>query len=116
MRVTVHEWKDDVVFLRKIVEGAADRSFGIQVAKLAGLPESVTKRAKSILAELESGTFWAEEDRQESARGPQLDLFSKQGASILAELEAIRPECMTPLDALAVLHEWKRRAGGGEPT
>ncbi len=114
LRITVHEWKDDVVFLRKIVEGPADRSFGIQVAKLAGLPESVTKRAKKILADLENGTFLTSANGGASARGPQLDLFSRESASILAELEAIDPESMTPLDALAVLHEWKRRARGTE--
>lgn len=109
LRVTVHEWKDDIVFLRKIVEGAADRSFGIQVARLAGLPDAVTKRAKKILAELEEGTFLAENRPSPEARGSQLDLFSLAGAGVLAELQSIHPERMTPLEALAVLHEWKKR-------
>lgn len=110
LRVTVHEWKDDIVFLRKIVEGAADRSFGIQVAKLAGIPESVTRRAKKILAELERGSFLAERANGAGAGAGQLDLFSRAGASVLAELGALDPQSMTPLEALAVLHEWKRRA------
>lgn len=110
MRVTVHEWKDRVVFLRKVVEGAADRSFGIQVAQLAGLPTDVTRRAKRILAGLEEGTFLTG-GAPASATGSQLDLFSARGASVLAELEAIEPERMTPLDALAVLAEWKGRLG-----
>jgi DNA mismatch repair protein MutS len=114
VRVTVHEWKDDVVFLRKIVEGAADRSFGIQVAKLAGLPESVTKRARKILAELERGTFLAPGERADGAHGPQLDLFSRESASILAELHTLDPESMTPLESLAVLSEWSRRARSSE--
>ncbi len=113
LRVTVHEWKDDVVFLRKIVEGAADRSFGIQVAKLAGIPEAVTKRAKRILAELEAGTLLGERSAGESAQGAQLDLFSRRAAAVLTELEALDPDAMTPLEALAVLAEWKRRASGG---
>jgi len=109
LRVTVHEWRDEVVFLRKVVEGAADRSFGIQVAQLAGLPRDVTKRAKRILAGLEDGSFLAGRDADRSASGSQLDLFSAAGASVLAELEALDPDSMTPLEALAVLSEWKRR-------
>jgi DNA mismatch repair protein MutS len=109
LRVTVHEWKDDVVFLRKVVEGAADRSFGIQVAQLAGLPAEVTKRAKKILAGLEDGTFLQGRDGDESARGSQLDLFSSAGAAVLTELDALDPNQLTPMDALAVLSEWKRR-------
>ncbi|MBZ0268098.1 DNA mismatch repair protein MutS, partial [bacterium] len=108
MRVTVHEWKDRVVFLRKVVEGAADRSFGIQVAQLAGLPADVTRRAKRILAGLEEGTFLTGGTSRQ-ATGSQLDLFSARGASVLSELEAIDPDRMTPLDALAVVTEWKRR-------
>jgi DNA mismatch repair protein MutS len=108
LRVTVHEWKDHVVFLRKVVEGAADRSFGIQVAQLAGLPGEVTRRAKGILAGLEDGTFLTG-GTPRSATGSQLDLFSARGASVLAELEALEPDRMTPMEALAVVSEWKRR-------
>jgi DNA mismatch repair protein MutS len=111
LRVTVHEFKDDVVFLRKVVEGAADRSFGIQVAQLAGLPRDVTRRAKKILAGLEDGTFLAGRERARPAAGSQLDLFSAEGASVLAELRALDPEAITPLEALAVLSEWRRRLG-----
>ena len=109
LRVTVHEWKDDVVFLRKIVEGAADRSFGIHVARLAGLPDVVTKRAKQILADLENGRFETNGAAARGATGSQLDLFSRQSASILSELALIEPESMTPLEAIAVLHDWKNR-------
>jgi DNA mismatch repair protein MutS len=110
LRITVHEWKDSIVFLRKVVEGAADRSFGIQVAKLAGLPADVTRRAQRILAGLEDGTFLTGRNGAEAAAsGSQLALFSGRGASVLSELEALDPERMTPLDALAVLTEWKRR-------
>ena len=52
--VAVKEWNDDIVFVRRVVAGAADRSYGIQVARLAGLPLSVIDRAKTILAQLES--------------------------------------------------------------
>jgi DNA mismatch repair protein MutS len=110
-RITVHEWKDEVVFLRKVVEGAADRSFGIQVARLAGLPSEVTRRAKRILAGLEDGKFLTGREDAGRASGSQLDLFSSAGASVLAELDALNPDQMTPLEALAVLGEWKRRTG-----
>ena len=111
LRITVHEWKDQVVFLRKVVEGAADRSFGIQVARLAGLPREVTRRAQRILAGLEDGTFLSGRPAASRATGSQLDLFSSAGGAVLSELEALDPERMTPLEALAVLSEWKRRLG-----
>jgi DNA mismatch repair protein MutS len=53
LSVAVKEWNDDIVFLRRVVPGAADRSYGIQVARLAGLPPSVIERAKGILSRLE---------------------------------------------------------------
>ncbi len=113
LRVTVHEFKDDVVFLRKVVEGAADRSFGIQVAKLAGLPRAVTDRAREILRELESGSLRGL-GRPGAATASQLELFSGAAASVLAELAAIDPDGIAPREALAVIAEWKRRTTGGE--
>jgi DNA mismatch repair protein MutS len=112
LRVTVHEHRDRVVFLRKVVEGAADRSFGIQVAQLAGLPAEVTRRAKKILEGLEEGTFLSERGPARRATGAQLELFSGSAAAVLSELEALDPEKMTPMEALAVLAEWKRRTAG----
>jgi len=109
LRVTVHEWKDDVVFLRKVVEGAADRSFGIQVAKLAGLPKAVTDRAREILRGLEANGG-ARRGRTEAATASQLALFSGAAAGVLAELAALDPDGISPREALAVLAEWKRRA------
>ncbi|MFM8904669.1 MAG: MutS-related protein, partial [Verrucomicrobiota bacterium] len=53
--VAVKEWKDEIVFVRRVVEGAADRSYGIQVARLAGMPPTVVERARAILGGLESG-------------------------------------------------------------
>jgi DNA mismatch repair protein MutS len=111
LRVTVHEHKDRVVFLRKVVEGAADRSFGIQVAQLAGLPREVTRRARKILQGLEEGTF-LQGRAVVRASGSQMDLFSGSGAGVLAELGALDPDALTPMEALAVLAEWKRRTGG----
>jgi DNA mismatch repair protein MutS len=115
MRVTDHD--GDVVFLHEVTAGAADRSYGIQVAKLAGLPMAVVERAKSILAELEKGERQAPVDRllgelplfaalpvarQEpySAKTPKKDLLREA----LAELQ---PDEMTPREALAVLYRLK---------
>jgi DNA mismatch repair protein MutS len=113
LRVTVHEFKDDVVFLRKVVEGAADRSFGIQVAKLAGLPRVVTDRAREILRELEAGSLRGAA-RPTAATGSQLELFSGAAASVLAELAALDPDGIAPREALAVIAEWKRRTTEGD--
>jgi len=113
--VAVKEWQDNVVFLHKIVPGAADRSYGIHVAKLAGLPPGVITRANSILAELEGrarGTIAA------GASG-QLDFFSLPAAknagpssfssNILIELQGIDTDTITPFDALRLLVGWKER-------
>ncbi|MFN8176420.1 MAG: DNA mismatch repair protein MutS [bacterium] len=113
LRVTVHEWKDDVVFLRKVVEGAADRSFGIHVAKLAGLPRAVTDRAKEILAKLEERAGLDRAGGQ-AASGSQLELFSGAAAAVLTELKTLDPDAISPREALAVLAEWKRRTTEGD--
>jgi len=121
----VREWRDEVVFLRRLAPGGASRSYGIQVARLAGLPEAVTRRAREILARLESG----ERDgrgRPRLASGseapdPQLGLFAGTAAppdpdeeAVLAELRAVDPERTTPLDALALLARWRGRLSGEE--
>ncbi len=70
----VKEWQGDVVFLHEVLPGAADRSYGIQVAKLAGLPPAVIARAKSVLAKLEA------QDRGQSARAPGRRSAAVRGA------------------------------------
>jgi DNA mismatch repair protein MutS len=87
--VAVREWNDQIVFLRKIVEGGTDKSYGIQVARLAGVPKTVLERAKEILRNLEDSELTPEgktkySSRQKAEReklkslapAPQLDLFS----------------------------------------
>ena len=86
--VAVREWHDQVVFLRKIVEGGTDKSYGIQVARLAGVPKPVLERAKEILRNLEESELTPEGNVRQSARRqrdreklqtlappPQMDLF-----------------------------------------
>jgi DNA mismatch repair protein MutS len=105
-RVAVQEQDGEVVFLRKIVAGGADRSYGIHVAKLAGLPGPVITRAQEVLAQLE---------RPESTSGTQVqELPSRtspplpQPHPIIEEVKQIDLFSMTPLDALNRLAELQR--------
>jgi DNA mismatch repair protein MutS len=116
--VVVREWKDDIVFLRKVVPGRSDRSYGIQVARLAGLPPSVVSRAREILNGLE---------RDELSRGgrpslsgggvdrqQQMGLFQAPATGddpILRRLREIDVNQLTPLQALSLLAELKHEAG-----
>lgn len=114
--VAVKEWNDQVIFLRKIVEGGASHSYGIQVGRLAGLPAEVVERAKEILHNLETGEY-AEGGVPRIAKGkrgvapkasPQLSLF-EQGDDILRKrLSGLNISSLTPLEALNILDELKR--------
>jgi DNA mismatch repair protein MutS len=111
--VRVKEWHGDVVFLHEVVAGAADRSYGIQVAKLAGLPASVIARAKVVLAKLES------EDRASPRGFEDLPLFAAADhvppekpadsalRAILATLADLRPDELSPREALEALYKIK---------
>jgi DNA mismatch repair protein MutS len=108
LSVAVREWKGDVVFLRRIVPGPASQSYGIQVARLAGVPAAVIARAKEILHNLEQGELneagqprLAQHDGVQSS---QLALFAARERSLRAELAGIDVERLTPLDALTRLH------------
>jgi DNA mismatch repair protein MutS len=116
LHVSAREWKENVVFLRKIEPGGSDRSFGIQVARLAGMPSGVVARAQEILQNLERTEF----DREGRPRlahsgdeiggaGRQLALFSGQDEAALEDLRRADLDRMTPLEALALLAEIKRR-------
>jgi DNA mismatch repair protein MutS len=119
LHVSAREWRDTVIFLRKIEAGGSDRSFGIHVARLAGLPAPVVVRAQEILANLERTEFDREgRPRLAHAEGGvaaperQLALFSGQDESVLDELRRADPDVLTPLQALALLAELKKRLGG----
>lgn len=111
--VAVKEWNDEIIFLHKVRPGGTDRSYGIQVARLAGLPSSVVERAKTILAELESERQPAAPDAPEPephpAGGAQLTLFPATPDPILRELVAVDLDGLTPLGALTLLAEWQKR-------
>jgi DNA mismatch repair protein MutS len=107
----VKEWKGDVVFLHEVAPGAADRSYGIQVAKLAGLPSSVIARAKTVLESLEKS------DRSRPrAIVDDLPLFAVSAPEpaetkpdpVLAALDAITPDDLSPKEALERLYQLKR--------
>jgi DNA mismatch repair protein MutS len=100
LSVAVAEWRGEIVFLRQIVPGPTSRSYGLEVAKLAGVPDAVVSRARQVLEVLERG----EARRRPSPAGAQqLPLFAPLGQRVLRELAALEPERLTPLDALTVL-------------
>jgi DNA mismatch repair protein MutS len=107
--VAVREWQSDVVFLHKIVPGAADRSYGIHVAQLAGLPPAVIARANAILGDLEVSARQA----PAAAAAHQLDLFAQPSPppQILIELNNLNPDELTPLAALQCIVAWKDKYG-----
>jgi DNA mismatch repair protein MutS len=114
--VRVKEWEGDVVFLHEVAPGAVDRSYGIQVAKLAGLPAAVIERAKLVLARLEA------EDRASPRGFEDLPLFAAAPAprpaprsesvpdKVAAALAALHPDDMSPRDALEALYALKTKA------
>jgi DNA mismatch repair protein MutS len=121
IHVSAREWRDSLVFLRKVEAGGSDRSFGIQVARLAGMPASVVVRAQEILRNLERTEFDREgrprlaHSEGAAAGGPgsprQLALFAGEEESALAELRRLDVDQLTPLQALSLLAEIKKRLG-----
>ena len=116
-RVSVKEIGEDILFLRKIVRGSGDRSFGIQVARLAGLPEEVLSRAGEILRELERADIAKEQHASQPRESVvQCSLFDTGVEStLLRMLSEVDPDALTPLDALHKLYALKAVAeqGGG---
>ncbi len=112
--VAVKEWKDEVVFLHKIVPGSTDDSYGIYVAKLAGIPASVITRSKKILTQLELNANLKERLRgQKKLSEDQLSLFNPAGDPVLDEirdvLAAMDVNSLTPLEALNQLQDLKNK-------
>ena len=109
LSMAVREWGDEVIFLRRVIEQPSSRSYGIEVARLAGLPDSIITRAREILANLEQGELdeagmpRIARDRRAKAVAPQLGLFSQKDERIVDELRALDIERMTPMDALNAL-------------
>ena len=114
--VTVKEWEGDVIFLHEVRKGAADRSYGVQVARLAGLPESVIERARVVLDALEKGE--REGGSAQKALVDDLPLFSatatqapqaapKKASPVEERLSWVHPDELTPKDALDLIYDLK---------
>jgi DNA mismatch repair protein MutS len=117
--VVVREWKDDIVFLRKVVPGRSDRSYGIQVARLAGLPPGVVSRAREILTGLErdelsrGGRPSLSAGRARDQQQPGLFQAPPSGDDpVLVRLREVDVNQLTPIQALTLLAELKREAEG----
>jgi DNA mismatch repair protein MutS len=116
--ISVRETGDNIVFLRKVARGAADRSYGIQVARLAGLPPGVVHRAREILHGLEStgarSEIAAARERQAERGGPaQMALFEAPPSEVEDEIADLDLMNLTPLEALTKLHELQERVRKG---
>ena len=112
--VAVREWQDQVVFLHKIVAGGTDKSYGVHVARLAGVPKEVVERAKEILADLEASHLDPSGQPRVKRASPlpavrqvQLTLFEGVGAALVDELKRLDLDRMTPMEAMNKLRELK---------
>jgi DNA mismatch repair protein MutS len=113
-RAAVKEDGHDIIWLRKIIPGGTDRSYGIQVARLAGLPEEVIRRAREVLDDLEQGANGgvptSDVRVQATTKTLQLALFEAEEHPALTELRKLDVSNMTPVEALTRLYELQRRA------
>jgi DNA mismatch repair protein MutS len=110
--VTVREWQGDVIFLHEVRKGAADRSYGVQVARLAGLPEAVVNRARVVLEALEKGEREGGTKRQSLiddlplfSAAPAAPRVTAKASEVEARLAGIQPDELTPLEALRIVYE-----------
>ena len=109
--ITVKEWNDEIIFLRKLVEGGTNRSYGIQVARLAGIPAMVIQRATRFLADIENKNLTLPNTQNQgrtSQEGQplqvQLELFKGHDNMVIKEIQTLDTASMTPLEALNLLH------------
>ncbi len=114
-RVAVKEQGEQIIWLRKLIPGGTDKSYGIQVARMAGIPPEVITRAREVLRTLEKGSVGVTKDIVNSSQEApkkqkmQLTLFEAEKHPILEELETLDVSSMTPVEALMKLDAWKRR-------
>ena len=104
--ISIKKRGEELIFLRKIIPGGADRSYGIEVAKLAGLPREAISRAKAILAELEKGGAYRVAPRHEEE---QISLSAIGEAEVLDTLRRTQPDTLTPIEAMQLLYELKQK-------
>ena len=106
-RVAVEEFGDDIVWTHRVLPGGADRSYGIHVARMAGVPQPVLNRANEILHELENTD--APRAMPVLTQKLQMTLFEAERPPVLDELEKVNVNALTPLEALRLLDDWKRK-------
>ena len=104
--ISVKKRGSDMIFLRKIVPGAADRSYGVEVAKLAGLPDKVVSRARAVLRELEAGAVQTAAAPVPAAED-QISMMDMDAIAIRDKLAQISVETMTPIEAMNALYQLK---------
>ena len=110
LKASAREWDGEIIFLRKVVDGRADQSYGIQVARLAGLPPKVIERAKEVLSRLEP-QISPPASPGSSGEPSQPDLFQRPAlAALMEEIARMDPHRMTPLEALNKLADLKKSA------
>ena len=128
MNIAIREWNGDIVFLRRLIPGPADKSYGIEVARLAGVPSSVVQRAREILGQLETARGKAKVAQLEAAILPGLDIVPAKKSRpaplpepvapvehpVLEALRSVDPNSMTPMEALKLLSDWKLLWGTGK--
>ena len=115
LHVSVREWQDEIVFLYGIKKGRTDRSYGIHVAKIAGVPQEVVKRANELLETLTVHTQQASEESAQQSRAPQMSLFTEYLPSpLIEELKEIDINSMSPMEAFELLREFSRRASDAD--
>ncbi|MDD3589086.1 MAG: DNA mismatch repair protein MutS [Thermoguttaceae bacterium] len=128
LNVAVREWRDDIAFLHKIMPGAADKSYGIHVARLAGVPKEVVDRAKEILVGLEAAQVTAATDvtrkalrelsdksKKKTDAPVQFSLFGPEDHPVVDELRKLDLDSLTPMDALLMIERWKTYLTTSEP-
>ncbi|MGA6924048.1 MAG: DNA mismatch repair protein MutS [Desulfosarcina sp.] len=115
--IAVKEWNDEIIFLRKLVKGGTNRSYGIQVARLAGIPESIVRRSKTILTRIEAGMHPTAAHRKKTDaetgkrdRPVQMSLFSPMERKLVERLQMLELSRMTPIDAMNTLNDLQTKA------
>ncbi|SNR88074.1 DNA mismatch repair protein MutS [Anaerovirgula multivorans] len=117
-RIAVKEEEDNIVFLRKVIEGSADKSYGIQVAKLAGLPTAVIGRAQKILMDLEKNDLAKhdivikENPLQGNVNNQQLNFLDIDNEEIISQIKALNLMETTPIESLNILYRLQKKASG----
>jgi DNA mismatch repair protein MutS len=118
MNIAIREWGGELLFLHRLVPGPSDRSYGIEVARLAGVPQPLVQRARQLLAELEKKRPKEPIVRADMLALPGLEQPAAEKTSpapedpVSSALRALDPQRLTPLEALRILTEWKERWGG----